>query len=58
MAIDYKLMKSTGGVPKNTDLKVTVERETIDLRRMSGSIEQATLVILTASLFYTFQCEL
>ena len=58
MAIDYKLMKSTGGVPNNTDLKVTVERETIDLRRMSGSIEQATLVILTASLFYTFQCEL
>ena len=43
MAIDYKLMKSTGGVPKNTDLKITVGRETIDLRRMSRSIEQATL---------------
>ena len=43
MAIDYKLMRATGGLPKNAELKViTVERQTASLRRMSKSIEQAT----------------
>ena len=43
MAIDYKLMRATGGLPKNAELKViTVERQTAGLRRMSKSIEQAT----------------
>ena len=52
MAIDYKLMRATGGLPKNAELKViTVERQTAGLRQMSKSIEQATSLTTIAFIY-------
>ena len=43
MAVFYKLMKTGGNLPKNTELRIVpVEHQTIGLRRLSKDIEQAT----------------
>ena len=47
MAVRYKLLKTTGGLPKNADFKVVpMEYGTVGLKQMQGHIERATSLTL------------
>lgn len=47
MAVRYKLLKMTGGLPKNADFKVVpMEYGTVGLKQMQGHIERATSLTL------------